>query len=374
MDYRLNETEIEGALDELERMRAAIERLPLAPSYEDWFRRRNWVRTIHGTTHIEGNTLNDEEVEEVLVEGPGDNVSRRDGLEIINSRAATKLADEIAAQSDLPIDEATIREVHRRFLADIADLHRPGEYRRGENRVTDGEGNLIFSTPASGDVPELMRRFGIWLRDGCDSRRAPIAAALAALELVAIHPFYDGNGRTSRLLARILLRRSGYEFRNIVSLDAQLDLDRPNYFKAIRKAAGRTYKRGYDATPFVAYFISVLNQAMRYTIDRIAVFERVHAILRVEAAAGRIPAPSVEPLAYTWVNRAIRPSRYRELTRRTPQLTTYDLGRLAAAGYLEPMGATKRRKYLIGPALEGLGNVDRAQPAIQVMTERDIFE
>lgn len=374
MDYGLNETAIEAKLAEMEDLRAAIAGLPLGPSYEDWFRRRSWVRTIHGTTHIEGNTLNDEEVEEVLVEGPGDNVSRRDGLEIINTRTAAKLADEIAAQTDLPIDEASIREVHRCVLADIAELHRPGQYRRRENRVTDGEGNLIFSAPVSGDVPELMRWFGVWLRDGCDGRRAPIAAALAHLELVAIHPFYDGNGRTSRLLARMLLRRSGYDFRNIVSLDAQLDLDRPNYFKAIREAVGRTYKRGYDATPFVAYFISALNEAMRYTIDRIAGFERVHAILRDEAAAGRIPAPSVEPLAYTWVNRAIRPSRYRELTQRTAQLTTYDLGRLAAAGYLEPTGATKRRKYLIGPALENLGTSARAQPVIKVATERDLFD
>ena len=116
--------------------------------------RRRALRTFHGTTHIEGNTLNDEEVEEVLVEGPG-SFSRRDSLEIINIRAATKFVDERAGDRDLDLDEALVRETHRRVLKGINDLLRPGEYRRGENRVTDGEGNLIFSTPVSGDVPAL---------------------------------------------------------------------------------------------------------------------------------------------------------------------------------------------------------------------------
>jgi Fic family protein len=372
MNYQLDDAGLAAPLQEMEQLVRALGELPLPAKQEDWFRRRNWVRTIHGTTHIEGNTLNDEEVEEVLVEGPGDTVSRREGLEVINSRAATAFADDVA-ETDVAIDEVLVREIHKLVLNDIAELNRPGEYRRGQNRVTDGEGNLIFSTPVSGDVPELMREFGIWLRDGCDQRPAPIAAALAHLELVAIHPFYDGNGRTSRLLARTLLRRHGYAFRGIVSHDAQLDADRPRYFKAIRAAIGRHYEPGCDATPFVAYFLSALSASIRYTLDRVALFDDVVELLREEAAGGRIPAASIDPLAYTWVNRAIRPARYREMTGRTPQLVTYDLRRLNEGGFLQASGATRRRKHLIGPALEALGAGAKPQPALKVETERDIL-
>ncbi len=342
----------------MEKLRRAVEGLPIDPTYEDWFRRRNRVRTIRGTTRIEGYTLDDEEVEEVLVEGPSENISRRDRLEIVNTRKATALADDIAGRG-VPIDETVIWEVHRLVLADIAGLHRPGEYPRGENRVTKEDGNLILSDPVSGDVPERMHRFGAWLRDGCDGRRAPIAAAPAHLELVAIHPFHDGSGRTSRLLARILLRRAGYDFGNIVSLDAQLDTDRANYFKAVRTAAGRTYSRGYDATPFVAYFVSAITASIRYTLDRISGFDRVLTLLRAEAAARKIPAVTVEPLAYTWVNRTIRPSRYREPAQRRPGRTPGAIDRAIPA--LKACAELEQRPGLLGEAGQA-----RRDPATQV--------
>lgn len=371
MRYQLDQESFRAALVRFEGLDRTVADLPLAPMYEDWFRRRNWVRTFHGTTHIEGNTLNDEEVEEVLVEGPR-SFSRRDSLEIINIRAATKFVDERAGDPDLDLDEALVRETHRRVLEGINDLLRPGEYRRGENRVTDGEGNLIFGTPVSGDVPALMREFGVWLRGGCDAHPAAIAAALAHLELVAIHPFYDGNGRTARLVARTLLRRHGYTFRDIVSLDAQLDVDRPRYFGAIRAAVDQHYVPGYDATPFVSYFVDALSASMQHALERIGLFNNVVALIREAAANGKIPPASVDPLAYTWINRAIRPARYQELTGRSRQLTTYDLGRLDRAGFLEPVGATRQRKHLIGPELEALTDRARARPVLEVRTERDI--
>src|SRR5437588_7723991 len=232
MDYVLRPEPLADLLQSVSDMAALFEQLPLSPKHEGWFRRRAWVRTIHGTTHIEGNTLNDDEVEEVLLSGPED-FSRRDALEVLNTRAATRFADAIADDHDLPIGEAFVREVHRRVLQDLNPLHRPGEYRRGENRVTDGRGRLIFSTPISGDVPDLMQQFGAWLSGESDSEPGPVAAALAHLELVGVHPFYDGNGRTARAPGRTLFRRHAYKFRSIVSLDAQLDTDRDRYFEAI---------------------------------------------------------------------------------------------------------------------------------------------
>jgi Fic family protein len=373
MRYTLDQAALEAPLREMEELRHLVAELPMSAIHEDWFRRRNWVRAIHGTTHIEGNTLGDEQVEEVLVEGPGENVSRREALEVVNTRTATAFADQMAADLKVAIDEPLVREIHRLVLEGIAELHRPGEYRRGENRVTDGDGNLLFITPVSGDVPELMRGFGLWLREGCDSLRPPIAAALAHLELVAIHPFYDGNGRSARLLARTLLRRDGYIFRNLVSLDAQLDNDRPNYFKAIRAAIGQHYVPGYDTTPFVTYFVSAISASIHYSLERIALFNRVVDQLRDEAAKGRIPAASVDPLAYTWVNRAIRPARYRELTGRSPQLVTYDLRKLNELGFLQASGATRRRKHMIGPALDQLAEEAKSRPMVRTETERDIF-
>jgi len=192
MDYRLDPDAFTATLEALDRRRWLFEQLPVDPVHLEWFRHRAWVRTVHGTTKIEGNTLSEVEVEELLA-GTYPRVSRKEALEVLGSRDAIQFVDDIAVRTEVPIDEAVVRETHRRVLGDIDAMLTPGEYRRGENRVIGADGQTIFTTPPSGDVPERMRAFGAWLREGADGLPAPLAAAVAHLEFVAIHPFNDGN-------------------------------------------------------------------------------------------------------------------------------------------------------------------------------------
>ena len=111
-----------------------FESLPVDPTHAEWMRRRAWVRTVHGTARIEGNTASDVEVE-ALLEGAGrTTISEREAREIIGTRDALTMADELARARAIP-DEAVIRELHRRVLWNQSPLLTPGEYRRGENRV-----------------------------------------------------------------------------------------------------------------------------------------------------------------------------------------------------------------------------------------------
>ena len=259
MRYELDRAAIDPALRDLQQRQLIFGHLPIDPLHAAWFRRRAWIRTIHGTTRIEGNSLNDLEVEELLTD-PTNRFPRKEALEVLGSREALAFVDEIAS-TDVPIDEAVIREIHRRVLDDINPLLTPGAYRRGSNAVGDADGNIVFTTPPSGDVPELMRELGLWLRGGMGDQPAPVAAALAHLEFVAIHPFYDGNGRTSRALARLILLRGAVGFDGLVSLDAYLDNDRTAYFAAIRASTRGRYEPCYYATPFVTYLLNALTGA-----------------------------------------------------------------------------------------------------------------
>ncbi|MHB1474478.1 MAG: Fic family protein [Dermatophilaceae bacterium] len=142
---------------------------------------------------MEGNTASDVKVEALLRGEGSTRISARETREIIGTRDALTLADELAKTQVIP-DEAVVRELHRRVLWNQSPLLTPGEYRRGENRVVDADGNPIFGTPVPGDVPELMRDFAAWLSNAASRHSPPVVAALAHLELVAIHPFNDGNG------------------------------------------------------------------------------------------------------------------------------------------------------------------------------------
>lgn len=349
MDYRLTRARLVKPLERIERLRWLFDNLGLDPQYEDWFRHRAWVRTVHGTTRIEGNSLSDLEVEEVLEKSP--TLRQKDILEVLATREALAFADRLARRRAVDADERLIREIHRRVLDDIDPMLRPGEYRRGENRVADAEGRLIFSTPISGDVPALMHAFGTWLRGGGDRQPAPVLAALAHLELVAIHPFYDGNGRTARALARYLLVRGGYALNGIVSLDAYLDLQRRTYFAAIRRAVGRTYRAGYDATPFVGYFIGAIAASAERVLAQVKALSRLVSELRARAVRGTLPAGLLDGLAFAWVNGNVRPADYTRITGRSGPGASRDLQLAVGLGYLEPTGRTRTRRYLVGPKL-----------------------
>ncbi len=359
VDYHLDVSAVAALIDDLDRRRWLFANLPTDPVHLEWFRHRAWVRTVHGTTKIEGNTLSDIEVEDLLG-GTTPRVSRREALEILGSRDAIAFVDDIAARTDVPVDEAVVREAHRRVLADIDALLTTGEYRRGENRVIDARGQTIFTTPPSGDVPELMRAFGLWLRAGADDLPAPIAAAVAHLEFVAIHPFNDGNGRTARALARLLLSRGDLGFGGLVSLDGQLDHERATYFAAIAATTGRRYEPGYDATPFVSYFVGAVVRATDHALARMRGLGEVLLAVRRPIISGAIPAPMLDGLAYAWINNSIRPTDYARITGRTAAAATRDLGLVVRLGYLEARGATRTRRYVMGPALAAISPVPEA--------------
>lgn len=352
MDYRLDKQATVAPIKKLEDLRWLFANLGLDPRYRDWFRHRAWVRTIHGTTRIEGNSLNDLEVEELLEQLP--TTRSKDALEVLATRTALAFVDEIAIDPQTSIDEGVIREIHKRVIDDIDPMLRPGEFRKGENRVGDADGNIIFATALSGDVPDVMHRLSGWLREGAKEEHPAVAAALAHVELVGIHPFYDGNGRTARALSRLLLVRHGFALDGLVSLDAYLDLQRREYFGAIRASLGTSYARGYDATPFVGYYLQAINGAAEHVLSRIKGATELLRLLRAAVATGELAARLTDPLVYAWINGSIRPSDYREINKRTGPSATRDLAQAVRAGYLTATGETRSRRYSAGPKLQAV--------------------
>jgi Fic family protein len=350
LDTRLDTASLRPALDGAERRRWLFENLPLDPVHRDWLRQRAWVRTVHGTTRIEGNTLSDLEVEQLLEGAAGRTLPRKDALEVLGTRSALELADEIARNPQVAVDQATIREIHRRVLDGQSPLLTPGEYRRGENRVGTPTGEIIFTTPPSGDVPELMRALAEWLAVD-HGIPVPIRAALAHLEFVAIHPFNDGNGRTARILSRLLLIRGGYALDGLVSLDAWFDIMRSDYFAAIRASIGRSYEPGYDATPFAGFFLAAISGAADHVLARIRAMGEIQIKVRRDVISGTLPPAMFDALVYAWISRSLRAADYRRITGRTAPSTTRDLGAAVSLGYLIAEGVSRDRWYRLGPRL-----------------------
>ena len=160
------------------------------------------VDLTYTSNAIEGNTLSLRETAEVIEHGiTVGGKTLKEHLEAVDHYQAVLWMREIAARA-VAVDEAAVRELHRRIVArsepEIAGVYSPHRRRIAGSPVVFP--NLL-------KLPELMREFGAWLEQ---APLTPEGAFNAHFRLTAIHPFGDGNGHTARLLMNLQLLRGGY--------------------------------------------------------------------------------------------------------------------------------------------------------------------
>ena len=179
-----------------------------------------WTYNSNG---IEGNTLTLRETQVVLEGITVGGKSIKEHLEAINHEKAILYLDDLVKDNE-PISEWNIKNIHQLILKDI-DNENAGRYRK-ENVTIKGATHI---PPDYLKVPELMEKL-ILTYNTWNEYHPIIQAALLHGELVKIHPFTDGNGRTSRLLMNLVLMNSGY---NPVIIKKE---DRLKYYEALDKA------------------------------------------------------------------------------------------------------------------------------------------
>ena len=179
-----------------------------------------WTYNSNG---IEGNTLTLRETQIVLEGITVGGKTIKEHLETINHEKAILFLDDLVKDKD-SITEWNIRNIHGLILRDI-DNENAGKYRR-ENVTIKGAKHL---PPDFVKVPELMEKLILNYKSW--SKYHPLVrAALLHGELVKIHPFIDGNGRTSRIMMNLSLMNNGY---NPIIIKKE---DRLNYYDTLDKA------------------------------------------------------------------------------------------------------------------------------------------
>jgi len=179
-----------------------------------------WTYNSNG---IEGNTLTLRETQVVLEGITVGGKSIKEHLEAINHEKAILFLDDLVKDNE-PISEWNIKNIHQLILKDI-DNENAGRFRK-ENVTIKGATHI---PPDYLKVPELMEKL-ILAYNTWSEYHPIIQAALLHGELVKIHPFVDGNGRTSRLLMNLVLMNNGY---NPVIIKKE---SRLKYYEALDKA------------------------------------------------------------------------------------------------------------------------------------------
>ncbi|KAG7204205.1 hypothetical protein KM043_002036 [Ampulex compressa] len=164
-----------------------------------------YFQHIYHTVGIEGNTMNLEQtraIVETRTAVAGKSIDEHN--EILGLDAAMKYINATLVNRVGSIFVKDILEIHRRVLGHVDPIE-GGQFRRTQVYV----GGHV--PPGPGDIHYLMEEFVLWLNSERAIRMHPVRyAALAHYKLVHIHPFSDGNGRTSRLLMNMILMQAGY--------------------------------------------------------------------------------------------------------------------------------------------------------------------
>jgi len=202
---------IAAGLTKIEGARGFLEAAKLT---EDWVRemgRRAFILEAHHTTHIEGTHLTLEQAEQLL---NGDLVPE----------------------------------------ADPDDVQELLNYRKAFYVVISVTGETIYTPPPAHEVPIMMEELVGWLNEE-QNIHPVLVSGISQFQLVHIHPFLDGNGRTSRLLSTLALYRAGYDFKRLFAISEYYDRDRPAFYRAIQ----RVRENDMDMTGWLEYFVEGLT-------------------------------------------------------------------------------------------------------------------
>lgn len=248
------------SLLEVEAAKTVVGHTPFSPIVAEELRRRARVRSTHFSTRIEGNRLTLEEAEQAVAgQSTPPHGRERDVTEVRNYWNALLRVEEWAARQ-APLTEDLIRRLHA--LVENGPRARPTPWRDGQNVIRDSEtGAIVYLPPEAKDVPGLMSSLVRWVEQEAKSLPVPLIAGLAHYQFVTIHPYYDGNGRTARLLATFLLHRGGYGLNGFFSLEEYHARDLAAYYSSLAIHPHHNYYEGRaeaDLTPWLEYFLEVL--------------------------------------------------------------------------------------------------------------------
>lgn len=243
--------------------REVILNAPLIPAWEAKFRKDATLQMIHHGTHIEGNRLSEEEVMDVL-DGKEVVGRDRDIQEIINYRAVVKfigdIVNNIGPGHPYILTLETILEVHRITTDKLLSISQSGNFRTTQVVIRNTKTNEIsYTPPPAAEVPYLVEDLVGWINSPEAKELHPvIKAGIIHYELARIHPFIDGNGRTARAIATLVMFLDGYDIRKFFSLEEYFDSSPMDYYVTLQAVSNQLVLDNHerDLGPWLDYFVS----------------------------------------------------------------------------------------------------------------------
>lgn len=332
----------------LDRWARALDRRVLPRRWAGRLRRALEAEAIAASTSMEGVPVTVDDTLRILAGDPPERISAGDQAVVRGYRDAMTYALRRADDGALVWNRELIVGIQDRVLA--------GNFAAGAGRLRDGAawvtsstgGQTVFQPPDHELVPELVD-------DLCATMQRvdwhpALAGAWVHVAVAAIHPFRDGNGRTARILASLAMYRGGLKDPAFTSLEELWGRNTADYYAAF-SCLGDQFSARADVTPFVrvhalAQVTQVLELALRQRTDGV-LWTTLENVLEDHG----LPVRLANALYDSFYGRDVTTTYYRDLIDASQGTARNDLQAASAAGFVQPEGQTRGRRYLPGSRL-----------------------
>jgi Fic family protein len=218
------------------------------------------VLSVGASTRIEGSNMSDEEVENLLKNIDISKLEDRDSQEVVGYFETLDLISE--SFQNIEITEGTLKNLHNVLMRySQKDEWHKGDYKKLSNVVEaiypDGQKHTIFQTTEAGfPTQEAMQQLIEWYKT--DSLTHPLVkCAVFAYEFLSIHPFQDGNGRLSRLLASLLMLKNGYNWIQYISFEHEIESRKTEYYRVLRNC--QSQRPNENVSEWIIFFFDSIK-------------------------------------------------------------------------------------------------------------------
>lgn len=315
-----------GKLEALKQTRAAdLEAL----------RERARFDNVDASTRVEGLYVGSERTRDLLAGAePADETESQ----IVGYSKALELVEDHAGELDL--STATILALYETLYAH-RNLGRKSRYRKKDYMYVQVEGR-VEALPVS---PITAFETPLVLGGACDSLAEAFSAdacsplilnAVFAVDFLCIRPFEEGNGRISRLFARLMLEKAGFDVARYVSVDRIIEKAGMDYYNALNSCVEGWDRARNDYGPYVLYWLGIVHEAYR----------QLFAILDEDAATRSL---GKSERVRQFVRNAATPVAKRQILEALPDVSEATvenaLGAMVKAGEAEKLGAGRATTY-----------------------------
>jgi Fic family protein len=291
------------------------------------------------STSIEGNPLPLTEVKKVLKSRPAN--IRDSEKEVLNYNQALEHLNQLLQTNELNLSLKLILDIHKQVINGLLPDFQVGKLRKLPVVVNDPRtGNMVYIPPEVEKVQALVDDLIIYINKNNKTVDPLILAGVFHKQMVVIHPFMDGNGRTTRLVTKVLFAKMGLNTFNLFSFENYYNQNVTKYFQTVGEYGDyNDLVTKIDFTSWLEYFTGgIIDELLRVT--------------KLLSDAGVSPETRLESyheaiLKYIRQHGFIADRDYEKLTKRARSTRAKDLQYLTKLGLIERKSKGKSTYYVL---------------------------